>query len=73
MPGMCASLSGIYPSRARIARGSLATSMPNTRICPLVGFTNPSSALSIVLLPAPLGPSSPTAPFAKLALTFLSA
>ena len=29
---------------------------------PSSGLTKPSSALSIVLLPAPLGPSRPTAP-----------
>ncbi len=40
---------------------------------PSFGFTKPSSALSIVLLPAPFGPSRPTAPRAKRALTFLSA
>ena len=40
---------------------------------PTFGFTKPSSALSIVLLPAPLGPRSPTAPRANLALTSLRA
>ena len=34
-------------------------------------MTKPSSALSIVLLPAPFGPSSPTAPCANVAVTFL--
>ena len=54
---------------SRGARGSraarCATSSPSTVIRPSVGFTKPSSALSIVLLPAPLGPSRPTAPRAK--------
>ena len=40
---------------------------------PWSGFTKPSRDLSIVLLPAPLGPSSPTAPFANFAETFLRA
>ncbi len=40
---------------------------------PSVGLMKPSSALSIVLLPAPFGPSRPTAPRAKRALTPFSA
>src|ERR1051325_2898156 len=52
-----------------MASGSLATSRPRTRISPWSGTTNPSNALSIVLLPAPFGPSRPTAPAAKPVLT----
>ena len=62
---------------SRCARGSpaaaAATSSPSTVMRPSDGLTNPSSALSIVLLPAPFGPSSPTAPRAKRALTSFSA
>src|SRR5438034_18996 len=51
----------------------VATSRPSTFICPWLGMTNPSSALIIVLLPAPLGPSSPMAPREKDAVTPLRA
>ena len=40
---------------------------------PLSGITNPSSDLSSVLLPAPFGPSKPTAPGRNEAVTSLSA
>src|SRR5690242_2512174 len=33
--------------------------MPSTRIDPPAGLTRPSIALSVLVLPAPLGPSSP--------------
>jgi hypothetical protein len=38
-------------------------------IRPLAGVMKPSSDLIIVLLPAPFGPSRPTAPIGKTALT----
>src|SRR5579872_6521266 len=53
--------------------GAAATSRPSTRIVPVDGTTNPSSALIIVLLPAPFGPSRPTAPAANDAVTSRSA
>ena len=40
---------------------------------PWFGLTKPSSDLSMVLLPAPFGPSRPTAPRANRAVTFFSA
>ena len=40
---------------------------------PLSGTTKPSSDLSSVLLPAPLGPSRPTAPGGNTAVTSFSA
>src|SRR4029077_16721202 len=59
--------------RARISTGDAATSSPSTRIRPCVGTTKPSSDLIIVLLPAPFGPSSPTAPRTNVVVTSLSA
>src|SRR5437667_2385142 len=56
-----------------MSSAAVATSWPSTRIRPRSGTTNPSSALSIVLLPAPFGPSSPTAPAANDAVTARSA
>src|SRR5439155_722179 len=56
-----------------MSSGAAATSRPSTCMRPAVGTTNPSSALIIVLLPAPFGPSSPTAPFANDAVTSRSA
>ena len=73
MPGMCASFSGMYPTRARISRGAAATSSPSTRIQPPSGRTIPRSDLNIVLLPAPFGPSSPTAPGGNAHVTCFSA
>jgi hypothetical protein len=70
---MCASVSGMYPIRERISCGASATSRPSTRISPWFGFTNPRSDFSKVLLPAPLGPSRPTAPLANDVLTSRSA
>src|SRR5438874_1415038 len=52
----------MYPIRARISIAEVATSSPSTRMLPLSGLMRPSSAFSMVLLPAPFGPSSPTAP-----------
>ena len=73
MPGMCPSFSGMYPMRDRISSGEVVTSSPSTRIAPSLGLMKPSRLLIIVLLPAPLGPSRPTAPGRKLALTSRSA
>ena len=60
------------PACSRCGRGSraarCATSSPSTRHrARWSGLTKPSSALSIVLLPAPFGPSRPTAPRANRA------
>src|SRR5262245_7040193 len=59
--------------RERISTGDVATSSPSTRIRPRVGTTKPSSDLIMVLLPAPFGPSSPTAPRTNVVVTSLSA
>ncbi len=62
MPGMCASLlRHVADARADFERrrGDIEA---EHGMRPLVGATKPSSALIIVLLPAPLGPSRPTAP-----------
>src|SRR5215471_4637440 len=59
--------------RERISTGDVATSSPSTRIRPFAGTTKPSSDLIIVLLPAPFGPSSPTAPRTNVVETSLSA
>src|SRR5258708_10879561 len=47
------------PMRARTARGSAAASMPSTLAVPCEGFTRVAIMRSVVVLPAPLGPSSP--------------
>ena len=57
--------------RARISSGRSATSRPSTVMRPLSGLTKPSSVLISVLLPAPFGPSSPTAPARNCADTSL--
>src|SRR5581483_8190051 len=56
-----------------MSSGAAATSIPSTCIRPRSGATNPSSDFSSVLLPAPFGPSRPTAPPAKAAVTSRSA
>src|SRR3954469_3783916 len=56
-----------------MSSGDSATSRPRTRRRPRSGTMNPSSDLIIVLLPAPLGPSSPTAPAANDDVTSRSA
>ena len=48
------------PSRARLWVGIPLTSLPMSRTDPLVGVTTPQTALNRVVLPAPLGPISPT-------------
>src|SRR5579859_1072032 len=47
------------PTRRRIASDSLCTSIPRTFTLPEAGRQIPISILSVVLLPAPLGPSKP--------------
>jgi hypothetical protein len=42
---------------------------PNATTRPAVGGTNPESTLSSVVLPAPLGPMSPTVPTGSSART----
>src|SRR3954464_4465000 len=59
--------------RARISSGEVRTSRSSTFISPRSGGTSPSSALIIVLLPAPFGPSKPTAPPGNVAVTSRSA
>src|SRR5690606_25736612 len=51
--------SGSTPRRWRTAVGSFATSMPSTSIRPWSGFISVYSMRRVVVLPAPLGPSSP--------------
>src|SRR3954464_9938679 len=48
------------PSLARAAGERLARSAPSTQIEPAIGFTRPDTARRVVVLPAPLGPSSAT-------------
>ena len=49
------------PRRARSEAGRAVTSSPRKRIVPLVGACAPTSTLSSVVLPAPFGPTMPTA------------
>src|SRR5580765_8090399 len=56
-----------------MSSGDSATSRPSTRSRPRSGTMNPSSDFSIVLLPAPFGPSRPTAPAANDDVTSRSA
>src|SRR5574337_77827 len=51
--------SGRTPRRRRTAIGSTAASMPSTSTCPESGFIRVYSIRRVVVLPAPLGPSSP--------------
>src|SRR5690606_20178103 len=51
--------SGSTPRARRAASGSLATSLPSTSTRPLSGRIRVYSIRSVVVLPAPLGPSSP--------------
>jgi hypothetical protein len=48
----------MYASWRRAPAGSATGSVPFTRTLPLAGFTNPRKRLSVVVLPAPLAPSS---------------
>ena len=52
--------SGSTPMRCFAASGSSSMSSPRMRIAPAVGRTRPVSILSVVDLPAPLRPRSPT-------------
>src|SRR5215212_3823192 len=47
---------------ARYSIGSLAIGRPNSSTSPWEGCSSPQMALRVVLLPAPLGPSSPVTP-----------
>jgi len=51
--------SGTTPKRCWAAFGSRVQSIPATRMVPASGRARPVSMLSVVVLPAPLGPSSP--------------
>jgi len=50
--------SGIQPTRARTARGSVTGSCPATRTVPWSGTSRVARTSSSVVLPAPLGPTS---------------
>ena len=50
---------GTTASRARARTGSTATSMPPTSAAPPLGRTLVVSMPTVVVLPAPLGPSRP--------------
>ena len=49
----------VRPMSARTASGSRRTSWPATRAVPLVGRLSVVIMRTVVVLPAPLGPSSP--------------
>ena len=70
-PRSCRECARRSPACSRCARGSRAAAARRRGRAPSSGprsgLTNPSSALSIVLLPAPFGPSRPTAPRANRA------
>src|SRR6516225_8404818 len=50
------------PSRTRRNAGTCARSWPSTRICPSRNGCSPITLLSVVVLPAPLRPTSATSP-----------
>lgn len=50
---------GTTPRRLRAPAGSVATSIPPVRATPEVGRTRVVRIPMVVVLPAPLGPSSP--------------
>src|SRR5262245_13426961 len=49
------------PSRHRRAAPKVVTSAPSKRMLPAFGRSDPASTLSSVVLPAPFGPTIPTA------------
>ena len=49
----------VRPMLRRTPRGSVSTSNPATRAVPLVGRVSVVIIRTVVVLPAPLGPSSP--------------
>ena len=51
--------SGSTPSERRTASGSASASMPSTWMLPASGRMSVYSMRSVVVLPAPLGPSRP--------------
>src|SRR5579862_8232529 len=51
--------SGSTPMRALAATGPAHTSMPSTHTWPASGRSNPVAMRSVVVLPAPLGPTRP--------------
>ena len=50
------------PIRSLTCFACLTTSYPSTRALPLVGVRSVERILIVVVLPAPLGPSSPNTP-----------
>src|SRR5437870_8552267 len=62
--------SGTYPTRRRAPTGSATASTPSTSTRPAEGRRYPVITRMVVVLPAPLGPSSPrTSPAAMSKLT----
>ena len=58
----CLKKAGVWsctPMRSLTLRGSRRTSMPRTSILPASAGRRPSIISTVVLLPAPLGPSIP--------------
>ena len=51
--------SGSTPSRRLASTGSAHTSWPSTYAAPASGRSSPTAIDSVVVLPAPLGPSRP--------------
>ena len=49
----------LMPMRGLSGSGSFATSMPRTIASPASGARRPSRISTVVVLPAPFGPSSP--------------
>src|SRR3979411_393701 len=56
----CPSITCTSPARAASRGVALVMSRPPKRTCPALTGSNPDSARSMVVLPAPLGPSSAT-------------
>ena len=50
----------VRPIERRTAAGSASTSCPATRAVPRVGFVSVVIIRTVVVFPAPLGPSSPS-------------
>ena len=67
------SCSGEYPTSSRTRIESCTASNPNTVADPPVGVSKPNRIFSSVLLPAPLGPTSPTIPGSTASVRLSSA
>jgi hypothetical protein len=53
------SICGTTPTRMRASRAARGTGAPTSSIVPPSGSIRPRQQRSVVVLPAPLGPSSP--------------